>query len=218
MRTNPRSFPEATGTVKYHWGMEPISLQETERDHRHRLLDAMARSVASNGFSNTTITDVVTLARVSRRTFYEHFGTREACLIALFDAASAQAFKVLAGSINPTRDWRDQLNDALHAYLSILSMQPTLLKTLFVAVFALGDEGLAARRRSNEQLVNFIAAAVTAGSNGQSAPERAIITAIVGGIHELILQSIERGEEGQLTKLVPTVVRFLRQGLDQSKS
>lgn len=218
MRTNLRSFPEATGTVKYHWGMEPISLQETERDHRHRLLDAMAQSVASNGFASTTVTDVVTLARVSRRTFYEHFGTREACLIALFDAASAQAFKVLVGSINPTQDWRDQLNDALNAYLSILSMQPTLLKTLFVAVFALGDEGLAARRRSNEQLVNFIAATVTAGSNGQSAPERAIITAIVGGIHELILQSIERGEEGQLTKLVPTVVRFLRQGLDQSKS
>jgi len=218
MRTNLGSLPEATGTVKYHWEMEPISLQETERDHRHRLLDAMAQSVASNGFASTTVTDVVTLARVSRRTFYEHFGTREACLIALFDAASAQAFKVLVGSINPTQDWRDQLNDALNAYLSILSMQPTLLKTLFVAVFALGDEGLAARRRSNEQLVNFIEATVTAGSNGQSAPERAIITAIVGGIHELILQSIERGEEGQLTKLVPTVVRFLRQGLDQSKS
>ncbi|NBS97405.1 MAG: TetR family transcriptional regulator, partial [Betaproteobacteria bacterium] len=56
--------------------------QDTERDHRHRLLDAMAQSVALNGFANTTITDVVTLARVSRRTFYEHFGTREACLIA----------------------------------------------------------------------------------------------------------------------------------------
>jgi hypothetical protein len=198
--------------------MAPISLQETERDHRHRLLDAMARSVASNGFAATTVTDVVTLARVSRRTFYEHFGTREACLIALFDAASAQAFKVLVGSINPTQDWRDQLNNALHAYLSILSMQPTLLKTLFVAVFALGDDGLAARRRSNEQLVSFIEATVTAGSNGHRTPERAIITAIVGGIHELILQSIERGEEGQLTKLVPTVVQFLRQGLDQAKS
>ena len=198
--------------------MEPRSLQETERDHRHRLLDAMAQSVASHGFASTTVTDVVTLARVSRRTFYEHFGTREACLIALFDAASAQAFKVLVGSINPTRDWRDQLNDALHAYLSTLSMQPTLLKTLFVAVFALGDEGLAARRRNNEQLVNFIEATVAAGSNGQPAPERSTITAIVGGIHELILQSIERGEEGQLAKLVPTVVRFLRQGLDQAKS
>ena len=195
--------------------MKPTPREETERDHRHRLLDAMARSVASNGFANTTVTDVVTLARVSRRTFYEHFETREACLVALFDAASAQALKVLVGSINPTRDWRDQLHDALHAYLSVLSMQPTLLKTLFVAVFALGDEGLAARRRSNEQLVNFIQSTVTSGSAGQPAPERSIITAIVGGIHELILQSIERGEESQLTKLVPTVVRFLRQGLDQ---
>ncbi len=188
--------------------------QDTERDHRHRLLDAMAQSVALNGFANTTITDVVTLARVSRRTFYEHFGTREACLIALFEAASTQAFKVLAGSINPTRDWRDQLDDALHGYLSILATQPALLKTLFVAVFALGDEGLAARRRNTEQLVDFIAATVAAGAPQSPPPDRAIITAIVGGIHELILQAIERGEERRLTALVPTVVRFLRQGLE----
>jgi AcrR family transcriptional regulator len=190
--------------------------QDIERDHRHRLLDAMAQSVALNGFANTTITDVVTLARVSRRTFYEHFGTREACLIALFEAASIQAFKVLAGSINPTRDWRDQLDDALYGYLSILATQPALLKTLFVAVFALGDEGLAARRRNTEKLVDFIEATVAAGAPQTPTPDRAIITAIVGGIHELILQAIERGEESRLTALVPTVVQFLRQGLDRS--
>lgn len=195
--------------------MNSLPREETARDHRHRLLDAMARSVATNGFASTTITDVVTLARVSRRTFYEHFGTREACLIALFDAASAQAFKVLVASINPAHDWRDQLHDALHAYLGALSMQPTLLKTLFVAVFSLGDEGLAARRRSNEQLVDFIETTVTGGTTGRTAPERSVMTALVGGIHELILQSIERGDEAQLTMLVPTVVRFLRQGLDR---
>ena len=81
-------------------------------------------------------------------------------------------------------------------------------------MFALGDEGLAARRRNTEQLVDFIAATVAAGAPQSPPPDRAIITAIVGGIHELILQAIERGEERRLTTLVPTVVRFLRQGLE----
>ena len=60
---------------------------DSRNDHRHRLLDAMADAVAHKGYADTTIADLAAGARVSRRTFYEHFSSKEECLIALYEAA-----------------------------------------------------------------------------------------------------------------------------------
>ena len=53
-----------------------------------RILGGMVAAVAERGYAATTITDVVRHARVSRRTFYEHFADKEACFLAAYDAVS----------------------------------------------------------------------------------------------------------------------------------
>lgn len=178
--------------------------------HRDRLLAAMAQAVAAKGLAGTTVADVVTLARVSRRTFYEHFATREECFVALYEAISVQAFRVLAGAMEPERDWRPQIGEALQRYLALLASQPALLKTMFVAVLELGDAGLAARRRVHQGLVDYIESVYRASAGpGQAPLERALVTGLVGGIHELILQALEDGRAGELTALVPSVTRLI---------
>jgi AcrR family transcriptional regulator len=61
----------------------------------------MAHAVAAKGYAETTIADIVREAGVSRRTFYEHFSTKAECLVALYDAASRNALKVLREAIDP---------------------------------------------------------------------------------------------------------------------
>jgi AcrR family transcriptional regulator len=177
----------------------------------------MAQCVGRKGFADTTIADVVTAARVSRRTFYEHFESREACLIALYEAASAHALRELSAAIDPARDWRVQINEALRRYLAVLAEQPTLLRTLFVAVFVLGDAGLAARRRANDRLVQFIIDTARSGAPtwGSAAPSREMATALVGGINELILQAIEDQRVDRLTDLVPAAAELVVRILDR---
>ena len=48
-------------------------------ENRERLIAAMAASVEERGYADTTVADVVRLARTSRRTFYEHFQDRADC-------------------------------------------------------------------------------------------------------------------------------------------
>ena len=197
---------------------------DSAAEHRRRLLEGMAQTVARKGFADATIADIVTLAKVSRRTFYEHFSTREECLIALYDSASASAFGVLTSAIDPRQDWREQLDTALQRYLGVLATSPALLKTLFIAVFALGEAGLAARRRSNDRLVQFIIQTVATPATDRRShppvlgdlPDRELVTALVGGINELILQAIENGREDRLTDLVPAAVQLLLRGLAKS--
>jgi len=50
--------------------------------HRRRLLGAVLQVVATKGYADTTIGDVVARAMVSRRTFYECFADKEECFVA----------------------------------------------------------------------------------------------------------------------------------------
>jgi AcrR family transcriptional regulator len=176
-------------------------------DHRRRLLDAMSHTVARKGYAETTIADLAAQARVSRRTFYEHFDSKAECLIALYEVASEQALGVLRASIDPRRDWHEQVEQALEAYLSTLACNPMLLRTLFIAILGLGPEGLAARRRANRRLAEFIVGVV----DGLPAP---FAMGIVGAINELILQAIEEDRVEELPKLTPAAARLARAVID----
>lgn len=186
-------------------------------EHRRRLLDAMSQVVADKGYAVATIADLAAEARVSRRTFYEHFSGKQECLIALYETASEQALSVLKAAIDPRRDWHTQVEQAMGAYLSVLAGNPALLSTVFIAILGLGPEGLAARRRANLRLAEFILQVVNAPAARPArkqplAPVYA--NAIVGAVHELILQAIEDDRAERLPELTPTAARIARALID----
>ena len=55
---------------------------------RGRLICAIADAVAAEGYAATSVADVIALAGVSRKTFYEHFADKEACFLAAYDSGA----------------------------------------------------------------------------------------------------------------------------------
>lgn len=195
----------------------PSGAAEALSDHKRRLLDAMSHVVARKGYAETTIADLAAEARVSRRTFYEHFDTKAECLIALFELASDQALAVLKSAIDTQRDWHTQVEQALGAYLATLACNPVLLRTLFIAILGLGPDGLAARRKANQRLADFILEVVngTAQASRRRSPMPACdAMGIVGAINELILQAIEENRVQRLAELTPDAARLARSVID----
>ncbi|CAN5503096.1 TetR/AcrR family transcriptional regulator [soil metagenome] len=205
--------------------MDAAATDAVENEHYQRLLEGMSHAVAGKGYADTTIADIVREAAVSRRTFYEHFATKAECLIALYEAASHNALKVLQGAIDPSHDWQTQVEQALAAYLACMASSPVLMRTLFVEILGLGAQGLAARRRVNQEIADFMLAVINAPNTGRAgkpntgragkrtsgqplSPEMAM--AVVGGINELVLQYIEQDRVGQLQELVAPASRLVR--------
>ena len=177
--------PEAAGAVS---------------EHRSRLLEGMAHAVAAKGYGDTTIADIVREAAVSRRTFYEHFSTKAQCLVALYEAASHNVLKLLRDAIDPAQPWQTQVEQALAAYLGGMAQNPVLMRTLFIEILGLGAEGLASRRRVNQEIADFILAAV---NDERATPlPMQMAMAIVGGINELVLEYIEQDKVAHLPELV----------------
>jgi len=189
---------------------QSLSDLDSPARHRHRLLEGMAHAVAVKGYAETTIADIVREAAVSRRTFYEHFSTKAECLIALYEAASHGALKVLRDAIDPQRDWQDQVETAMSAYFGCLAQNPVLVRTLFIEILGLGAEGLAVRRRANNEIADFMLQVINRnrGARRRLSPEMAM--AIVGGVNELVLQAIEKGQVGKLRELALPAVLLVR--------
>ena len=181
--------------------------------HRSRLLEGMARALAARGYADTTIADIVREASVSRRTFYENFADKAECLIALYEVASGNAITVLRNAIDPHSDWQAQVEQAMGAYFGVLERNPVLLRTLFVEMLGLGAPGLAARRRANQQLADLMLDVVNnrPGERLRKAPLQPMMAmAVVGGINEMVLQSIEQGRANDLQELVEPAAMLLR--------
>jgi len=179
----------------------------SNREHRSRLLEGMAHAVSRKGFGDTTVGDVVGEAGVSRRTFYEHFESKAECLVALYEAASHNALKVLRDSIRPGHAWQTQVDAALRAYLGCLASNPVLVRTLFIEILHLGAEGLASRRRVNQEIADFIVRTVNDDGGASITPKMAM--AIVGGINELVLEYIEQDKVARLEELVEPASRLV---------
>lgn len=176
--------------------------------HRSRLLEGMARAVAAKGYAEATIADIVREASVSRRTFYEHFAGKAECLVALYEAASHNALKVLRDAIAAEHGWEQQLERALGAYLGCMAANPVLMRTLFIEILGLGPAGMAARRRVNQEIADYMLAVVNRGAARQLTP--ALAMAVVGGIHELVLQAIEDGKVTELPELTATAAQLVK--------
>lgn len=188
---------------------DPLTQATEASEHQQRLFDGMARAVAAKGYGAITIADIVREAGVSRRTFYEHFTTKADCLIALYASASRNALNALRSSLDPNRTWQTQVEVAMVAYLNCLENNPLVMRTLFVEILGLGAPGLAARRRVNQEIADFMCKVINA-SEGRDvlAPDMAM--AVVGGVNELALQLIEQDRVQDLQLVAATAGALLR--------
>ncbi|MDP3620035.1 MAG: TetR/AcrR family transcriptional regulator [Ramlibacter sp.] len=193
---------------------EIANFSDTEvHEHRHRLLEGMAHAVAARGYPDTTIADIVREASVSRRTFYQHFSTKADCLIALYEAASHNALRVLREAIDPEHEWETQIERALSAYLTCMAQNPVLMRTLFIEILGLGAEGLQARRRMNQEIADFMLTVINGANAGRkrAAPlSPGMAMAVVGGINELVLEYIEQDRVAKLPDLVGPASQLVR--------
>jgi AcrR family transcriptional regulator len=168
--------------------------------HRQRLIAAMATSIEAKGYRDTTVADVVRIARTSRRNFYEHFADRDACFLALFDATNEEMMEQIAAAVHPDRPLDQQVDGAVDAYIENVAGQPALYRSFVRELPGLGqagaDRGLATLERFAGMLVGFVASGRQAQPDLQLRPltmDTAII--IVGGLRELLVIALQRGRD-----------------------
>lgn len=197
--------------------MVPTStdVQVSTADSRVRLLEGLAAAIGEKGYASATIADIVRHAKVSKRTFYEHFEDKEACFLAMYVAVTNFILASVEGAFKAQMDqpWTKQLDAVIDVYVTALETNPALTRACLVEIQAAGPRALERRREVHgafaELLRNFTAYTRKQHPELQSisAP---MATALIGGLNELLLVQVERGPQHRLSSLRETASELIR--------
>jgi len=108
-------------------------------DHqRIRIQDATTHVLAERGYGTATIGDIVARAHVSRRTFYDHFESKEHCVLATFGAATECIAAAVRTAYSSEDEWDAAIAAGLSELVRVLIEYPRVACTCFLEVRALG--------------------------------------------------------------------------------
>jgi AcrR family transcriptional regulator len=142
---------------------------------------------------------------VSRRTFYEHFASREDCYIALLDLLNEQLIARIAHAVDPQASIAVQVRQAIEAWIAGSMVRPELTLSWIRDAPSLQ----LARAIQIEAQRRFVAliARIAAGPilrDQLNQPPEALMIILVGGLRELIATQVE--DAGSLTDITDVAV------------
>jgi AcrR family transcriptional regulator len=188
-------------------GHHGLTREQIVDSQRERLLGAIAQEVAANGYRATTITEVVKLASVSTRDFYELFKSKEECFLAAFDVVHDHLRELLADAVSGIDEWPRQFVAALRVALDFFGAEPDLARFCLVESVA-ATPAIAIRFR---EVVLACEAPLARGRAELADPDSLLPgteDAILGGMVSLTTRSIVSGDAGNLPALLPDLIEF----------
>lgn len=166
--------------------------------HRDRLLAGLTEAIREHGYAPTTVAEIVARAQTSRRTFYEHFEDRDACLLALFDLMAERLVRMLTDAAAGERPYLERLDATLAAYLEHVAADPALMRAMILELPAIGATGVRRDRELTDRTARQIVRLVEeAAEHDDSVLPLGLEVALVitAGFRELVVFSLEQGRD-----------------------
>jgi AcrR family transcriptional regulator len=176
------------------------------------MLAAAVDAVAEAGYARMTVEQVITRARVSRKTFYDIFVDREDCFAEAFEQALSHARLLASEAYARESSWREGVRCALGRLLMLMDEEPALARLCIVEALAAGERLLERRARVLDELAVLIDRG-RGSSNGKRGPSQLTAQGVVGGVlavlHARLLEEDGRSDRRPLTDLLGSLMSMI---------
>ena len=177
-----------------------VSRRQLAEIQRSRLLAGAASTIDEFGYTRSTVSQITTRSRISRRTFYELFGDREMCMMALLEDILGMIEDEIRAEGLDGSGWRERVRGGLGAILSFFDREPALARICIVQALCGGPKVLERR----EQVLAHLASVIDEGRR-ESAHEDGrtplIAEGLVGAAFGILYTRLLRGEHSPLRSL-----------------
>jgi len=186
-------------------GRHGLPREAVTESQRNRIHQAMIEVVSQRGYPETRVVDVIGVAGVSRKTFYELFDSKEDCFLAAYDVLldnllkeATEGFESKAGA-----PWAERVCAALELLLEHLAAHPDEARFAIVEVLAAGPKALSRRDAALRQFTGFLES-----GRSETSVELPGITsiAVAGGVNELLYSEILHGAASRLPSRLPDLM------------
>jgi AcrR family transcriptional regulator len=186
-------------------GRQRLAPEEVERNQRERLYGATVAVVAEKGYGPTTIADLMTVAGVSRSTFYSYFEDKESCFLATLELLLAGVVVATETALEGEGPLRERAEAGLGAFIGLLVAQPDAARICVVESDAAGERAIAMVDAAAARFASILAEVFERLPEQKGMP-RQVVDAMVGGVRKLLQSRLNRRTEDELPKLVPHLV------------
>jgi AcrR family transcriptional regulator len=193
----------------------PAAVPATEV--RGRVQAAMAALVAEKGYALVTIDDIARAARISKRTFYDHYADKQDCFLAAYDAAASVVLAAAERTAGATagQPAAQRVEAVIATYLKALAARPEMTRVFHIEIQAAGAEALRRHLAVDLRYVALLQRIVR--EDGGSLPRASAIAAL-GAVHELVLHAVADGRTARLPAQLATVRPLLHAALPDAGS
>ncbi|MDO9353129.1 MAG: TetR/AcrR family transcriptional regulator [Solirubrobacteraceae bacterium] len=194
-------------------------------EQRQRIIEALAVEISVNGYGGTKIQDIARGAKVSLRTFYAEFESKEACFLELYTLVTNALFDAIQASITFEDPWRVEMSKGFALHLAALEGAPRLTYAAMIEMAALSDDARNLRSAWLERVGTMMCEQIEKGRGVYTdVPSRSLTPlmarAILGGLTEMVIDLIISNEYERLPELIDVATELLwsavTSGLDQS--
>ena len=185
----------------------------TRAPARDRMLLAMTQAVAEKGYAATTVADVVRIAGVSRRTYYEQFEDKEHCFLEAYRAGAGLVLEEIFATLGefPDEAWRARVEVAVGTFTRVLASEPALARVFFVDVLGAGPSAVQERQRVFELFAHGWRLLADRAERQEPeighAPDL-VLNALVGAFAEVVLRHILSDGAETLPELTPALTEL----------
>lgn len=167
-----------------------------------RILRAVFELTARDGYAGTTIPAIAAEARISIRTFYQHFPSKHDAFTAAYDFAFGQLFGATWDAVSAATEWSDAVIAGLDSWASFVETDTEMAR------FGSNDASTAGRDavgKVDEAYASF-ATLFARGTPGGHELSDAVAYAIAGGIGGLVGRWIAEGRAAEIRELLPHLI------------
>jgi AcrR family transcriptional regulator len=182
-------------------GNHGLTPEQVASSQRERVLAAMRELVAGRGYQDVPVTEVIRHAGVSRKTFYELYGGKEQCFVAVYEREMERLLAPTLQAFEGDEPWPDRLRTALGVLLGALAADGDAARICFVEALAAGP--LALERRATAL------AGLDPLFTPPGAATKAIATGSVGYLAEALHREVAAGRIDRLPALRSDLMRTL---------
>jgi AcrR family transcriptional regulator len=177
---------------------------------RRRLLLAIGEIVAEDSLEEASVGRICKRAGVSRRTFYDLFDDREACLLAAFEQAIGWLAEGVVPAYEGQAEWSARIRAGLIALLELFDSTPGIARLCVAETLRVGAK-VSARRR---QVLDTAIAAVDDGRSETTqgaALSPVAAQGVVGGVLSVIHARLLEADGRPLVELVNPLMGMIVQ-------
>lgn len=202
-RTRPKEH--VTAGIRLPRGPHGLTREQVSASQRGRLILAMADLAGHDGYTATTVANVLAYAGVSRKAFYKHFANKQDCFLEACDAIATESRREISRAYEEAADPAEGAQLAIAKLLERAINNPGSVRIALIEAGVVGQAGIERREQLMGEYEGLLRDMLGLPM-GPGAVPNPVLRGIVGGFNGVLYSHLRSNRLGQLFELIPDIV------------